>query len=147
MRHVSMPSASNDAREAAKKFRKIGFEVVEVHEVANSAEFWNTHVKPFVSKISENDFAVFYFSGNGMSYAGENYLTLLEDRKIYPKVKCLMCWYQSHRSRIFSREETLVSQYSFSMHAVRSVVLSREQMVTPMPFQKALPQSVRAQRV
>src|SRR5262245_38651277 len=57
-----IPSSTIDASKVTQILRSIDFTVFEVHDVTNSAEFWELHFKPFLSHIKENDFALFYFS-------------------------------------------------------------------------------------
>ena len=42
------------------------------------AEFLSLHLVPFLGTIQPDDFVVFYFSGHGFSYGGENYLAPLK---------------------------------------------------------------------
>jgi hypothetical protein len=85
--HGTIRSSAEDARNATILLKKLGFQVFEASNVKNGAEFWNIHFLPFVSKINENDFVAFYFSGHGLSYGGENFLVTLEAEKEIPEDK------------------------------------------------------------
>jgi hypothetical protein len=85
-----IPSSAVDAHQVAETLRKMKFDAVEeVHEIKSGVEFWNLHFLPFISKIKENDFAVLYFSGHGLSYGGENFILMLEAPETIPESEAL----------------------------------------------------------
>jgi hypothetical protein len=84
-----LPSSAVDAREVAKALRQLGFAVTEAVDVKNAAEFWHIHFMPFLASINENDFALFFFSGHGLTYGGENLLVMLEAQETIPESKAL----------------------------------------------------------
>jgi hypothetical protein len=75
---TKLPGARADADKMEEILRKLGFTVTKVKDVQTRAEFLTVHFLPFVSALGEGDIAVFYFSGHGFTYAGENYLAPLQ---------------------------------------------------------------------
>jgi hypothetical protein len=74
----TIPSSNVDAIKTAEALRNIGFTVTEVHDVKLAPDFWEIKFQPFLDRIKENDFVVFYFSGHGLSYRGENFVAMTE---------------------------------------------------------------------
>ena len=62
----------NDARDMAKMLRELGFDVtLKVNADQMTME---SAIEAFGKKLHENAVGLFYFSGHGAQYAGENYL-------------------------------------------------------------------------
>ena len=62
----------NDAKDISAKFRSLGFDVISVID-ANQEDMGNS-IDDFGAKASKYDVAIFYYSGHGIQYNGENYL-------------------------------------------------------------------------
>jgi len=75
---TKLPGARVDADKMEEILRGLGFTVTKVTDVQTRAEFLTVHFLPFVAAVGEGDIAVFYFSGHGFTYAGENYLAPLQ---------------------------------------------------------------------
>jgi hypothetical protein len=70
---IGLPNASNDAREVAKSFREIGFEVVlEYHDL--TLESFRGAISELKSVLSDDDILVFFYAGHAMQAGGVNYL-------------------------------------------------------------------------
>jgi hypothetical protein len=67
-------SAVSDADKIEKLLTDAKFSVTSATNVKTRNSFLELYFLPFVEKIQEGDFVVFYFSGHGFTYAGENYL-------------------------------------------------------------------------
>jgi hypothetical protein len=87
--HGDIPSVRSDVPNIVNKLRQLNFNVIMIHNVRNSAEFYDQYFNKFISQLTENDFALFYYSGHGMSFAGENYLVLTDSPKIIPENEML----------------------------------------------------------
>lgn len=72
-----LPGTQADADKVAKILTEAGFKVADARNVTR-AQFVNLHLVPFLGTIQPNDFVVFYFSGHGFSYGGQNYLAPLK---------------------------------------------------------------------
>jgi hypothetical protein len=81
----SIPSSNTDAIRFAAALKNLGFTVTEVHDVKRTADFWNIKFMPFLAQIKENDFVVFFFSGHGLSYGGENFVAMVDLPKTIPE--------------------------------------------------------------
>lgn len=72
---ADLPGSKTDAEEVGGLLRdKLGFEVVQVHDVETFDSFTEIHLKAFAARIRRGDLVVFYFSGHGFGRGGENYL-------------------------------------------------------------------------
>lgn len=74
---IKLPGTQADADAMARILSDAGFVVANARNVTR-AEFLNLHLLPFLATIQPDDFVVFYFSGHGFSYGGENYLAPLK---------------------------------------------------------------------
>lgn len=72
-----LPGTVDDAKTVSEILSAAGFDVIDARNVSRS-EFLTLHLIPFLGKIEQDDFVVFYFSGHGFSYGGENYLAPLQ---------------------------------------------------------------------
>lgn len=70
----------NDARAMEQALKDVGFTVIRV-ENADTNEMYQA-VKEFGLRLNENTVALFYFSGHGTQYEGENYLLSTDDDKL-----------------------------------------------------------------
>jgi uncharacterized caspase-like protein len=75
---TKLPGARTDADKMEEILRGLGFTVTKVKDVQTRGEFLTDHFLPFLAALGEGDIAVFYFSGHGFTYAGENYLAPLQ---------------------------------------------------------------------
>lgn len=66
----------NDAKAISAKLRKLGFDVIEKHNL-NKNKIGRT-LNEFRSKISPGGVALFYYSGHGMQVNGVNYLPAVD---------------------------------------------------------------------
>jgi hypothetical protein len=101
-----IPSSSTDAKSVAKALRDLGFSVTEVHDVKRAPDFWTIYFQPFLDRIKENDFVVFYFSGHGLNYGGENFIAMTD----FPK----------------SISESEITDYLIALSSLRDLVTSRK---------------------
>ena len=62
----------NDADAISAKFKSLGFDVIS--KVNTSLEQMGKSIDEFGRKASNYDVAIFYYSGHGIQYEGENYL-------------------------------------------------------------------------
>jgi len=69
-------NALNDANAIAVRLRSVGFEVTAIDD-AKAAQL-SEAVDAFARSVSENDVALFYYSGHGFQLEGENYLVPLD---------------------------------------------------------------------
>jgi hypothetical protein len=83
----NIPSSNIDAIKAAGALRNLGFTVTEVHDVKRAPDFWAINFQPFLDRIKENDFVVFYFSGHGLNYRGENFVAMTDLPKTISKAQ------------------------------------------------------------
>lgn len=88
-KHERLPSAKVDAERMEGVLKALGFDVSRVSNIGNRAEFWDVNFSPFAKKIKENDLVVFFFSGHGMAYKGENLLLLTEAPELIPEEELL----------------------------------------------------------
>lgn len=73
--HTALPNVTNDVKAVSDELRKIGFDMVETPpERGSYEEFLNLDLAPFAGKIQHGDIVVFYYSGHGFSYGGENFI-------------------------------------------------------------------------
>jgi hypothetical protein len=72
-----LPGAVKDAVAMSNVLETLGFDVTIAENVSTRADFLNEYFAPFLEKIEEGAFAVFYFSGHGFSFGGDSYLTTL----------------------------------------------------------------------
>lgn len=70
---IPLPGAAADAQLVADALKTLGFEVDMAVDKSRDA-LTREALKPFLAKLKEGDIVVFYFSGHGFSYAGEQYL-------------------------------------------------------------------------
>jgi hypothetical protein len=70
-----LPSATQEADEVSKALQKLHFAVSDARNVDFIA--FKNLLDAFVATIQDDDFVVFYFSGHGFNYNGENYLVPL----------------------------------------------------------------------
>ncbi len=73
---AQLPSAAEDARRMALTLKSAGFQVTE-GTITTLADFEDTLLPAFRSKIRPGDLAVVYFSGHGFSYGPYNYIVPL----------------------------------------------------------------------
>jgi len=69
---ASLKNAGNDADDMATVLTQVGFEVMKLKNV--SLEKMETAIREFGRKLSYGGIGLFYFSGHGAQYQGENYL-------------------------------------------------------------------------
>ena len=62
----------NDAIDISSKFRSLGFDVIDI--VNANQEQMGRSIDDFGAKASKYDVAIFYYSGHGIQYSGDNYL-------------------------------------------------------------------------
>lgn len=62
----------NDADDISSKFRSLGFDVI--YRVNTNLEQMGNSIDEFGTKASDYDVAIFYYSGHGIQYEGDNYL-------------------------------------------------------------------------
>ena len=62
----------NDANDVSAKFKSLGFDVI--CRLDANWEQLGKSIDEFGSKASEYDVAIFYYSGHGIQYQGDNYL-------------------------------------------------------------------------
>ena len=74
---AKLPGSADDADNVAKILGDAGFDVIPAKNVKTRSDFIEFFLRPFLDKINEDDFVVFYYSGHGFSYGGETYLELL----------------------------------------------------------------------
>lgn len=74
---AKLPGAVLDADEISALLNKLQFDVTEVKDVETRTQFIEIDLLPFLSKIQKGDVVVFYFSGHGFTYAGEDYVAPL----------------------------------------------------------------------
>ena len=101
-----IPSSNVDAIKVANELRNLGFTVTEVHDVKRAPDFWDIKFQPFIDRIKENDFVVFYFSGHGLNYGGENFVAMTDLPKTIP--------------------ESDVTNFLVALTSLRNVVTSRK---------------------
>lgn len=70
--HSKLTSPVNDAKDLADLLKKIGFEVIL--KVNADQSTMKQAVSNFLSQLNEGDDALFFFSGHGVQFGGENYL-------------------------------------------------------------------------
>ena len=71
--HVkALKNADGDAHAMAESFRRLGFEVIEKHDLALTQLI--AELKSFGDKASAFDWAVVYYAGHGIEVGGVNYL-------------------------------------------------------------------------
>ncbi|MGT2503614.1 caspase family protein [Bradyrhizobium guangxiense] len=102
----NIPSAETDARQVAASLRGLGFSVIEVHNVKRAPDFWTVSFMPFVNRIKENDFVVFFYSGHGLNYGNENFIAMTD----YPK----------------SIQESEITDYLIALSSLRELITSRK---------------------
>jgi len=101
-----IPSSNADAVNIASALRRLGFTVTEAHDVKRAPDFWAINFQPFLDHIKENDFVVFYFSGHGLNYGGENFIAMTD----YPK----------------TISESQMTDYLVALTSLRELVTSRK---------------------
>lgn len=101
-----IPSSNVDASGVANALRQLGFKVTELHDLKRAPDFWEIHLQGFLDQIKENDFVVFYFSGHGLNYKGENFLAMTDFPQAIP--------------------ESDVRIYLVALSALRSVIAARK---------------------
>jgi uncharacterized caspase-like protein len=69
-----LPGADVDADKMTLKLSSLGFAVTKISNVKTSDDFQELYLTPFLDKIEDGAFVVFYFSGHGFTYDGESYL-------------------------------------------------------------------------
>ncbi len=74
---AKLPGTLDDANTISQILKDAGFTVTDARNVTR-AEFINLNLIPFLNTVQQDDFVVFYFSGHGFSYGGENYLAPLQ---------------------------------------------------------------------
>ena len=67
-----LKTAANDADDIAYKLNQFGFTVVSRKNLSLSE--MKIEIDGWISTLSKNSIAVFYFSGHGITYNGENYI-------------------------------------------------------------------------
>lgn len=67
-----VPSARNDARKMEDAFTDLGFKVQRLENA--SRDQMRTAMSEFLGRLQDGDVALFYFSGHGVQYGGENFL-------------------------------------------------------------------------
>jgi hypothetical protein len=102
----AIQSAETDAKKIAKALKDIGFSVTEAHDVKRAPDFWTISFQPFLNRIKENDFVVFYFSGHGLNYGGENFIAMTD----YPK----------------SIQESEITDYLVALSSLRELITTRK---------------------
>jgi hypothetical protein len=75
-----------DAGRVAGALRNLGFDVSEHENLVTRKDFSDALV-PFLRKIDPGSLVVFYYSGHGLSYGGENYLLPLQFAVPVPAAK------------------------------------------------------------
>jgi hypothetical protein len=83
--HDAIPSADEDAKNVASTLKNLGFVVFEAANIKHAASFWDVKFQPFLNRIRENDLVVFYFSGHGLNYGGENLFVMTDYPKTLPE--------------------------------------------------------------
>jgi hypothetical protein len=94
---ASLPGSIVDADEVARVLAGLGFDVKVAKDVRSRGEFFEDYFYPFLDRISEGDVVVFYFSGHGFTYAGENYLTTLNVPLVVEAAKVFTTFLSSTR--------------------------------------------------
>jgi len=74
----TLPGTIADAKKIKEILDNAKFDVTFVPDVKTRADFLTVYFLPFLDKIHSGDFVVFYFSGHGFNYGGENYLVPLK---------------------------------------------------------------------
>jgi uncharacterized caspase-like protein len=69
-----LPGSAKDVDRISKILTSLGFSVTPVLDVKTSTDFQYGYLVPFLDKIDEGTFVVFYFSGHGFTYNDESYL-------------------------------------------------------------------------
>ena len=72
-----LPGTTADGKALSDVLTKSDFKIFSAENVSR-VRFFDVHLFPFLDEIEEGDFVVFYFSGHGFSYGGENYLVPLQ---------------------------------------------------------------------
>jgi hypothetical protein len=74
---AKLPGTQADADTISQILKAAGFTVTDARNVTR-AQFLSLHLLPFLATVKQDDFVVFYFSGHGFSYGGENYLAPIQ---------------------------------------------------------------------
>lgn len=74
----SLKNADNDARAMAVSLRRLGFEVIEKHDLTLTELV--SELKSFGDRAPEFDWAVVYYAGHGIEVGGVNYLIPVDAR-------------------------------------------------------------------
>lgn len=73
-----LPGAAIDAGKMSDILKSLDFTVTIATDVSSRSDFVFNYLRPFIATIKEGDVALFYFSGHGFTYGGENYITPLD---------------------------------------------------------------------
>jgi len=74
----ALSNPRNDAADVAEKLRKLGFEVVEGHDLDHSGLMGK--IREFSKAMTGADAALFYYSGHGIQVDGSNYLVPVDTK-------------------------------------------------------------------
>ncbi|MEE7493419.1 caspase family protein [Methylobacterium oryzae] len=75
---TQLPGSALDADKMTEILKGLDFAVTTVKDFLTRGDLTENYLRPFMSKIKEGDVVVFYFSGHGFAYGGENYITPLD---------------------------------------------------------------------
>src|SRR5205823_2738 len=65
-------------KKVADVLKGLDFKVTTAADLVTREQFLQIYLLPFANSIEEGDIVVFYFSGHGFTYGGENFLAPLE---------------------------------------------------------------------
>jgi hypothetical protein len=119
-----LPGTLSDARLIASALRALNFEVTEVEDVRTRSRFIYEVLNPFIDQIKPGSLAVFYFSGHGLSFGGESYLTPLDfpDSVPYQAVTSTFLSVTSLRDLISERHPAVAMMILDACRNVTSII-------------------------
>jgi uncharacterized caspase-like protein len=71
-----LPNPRNDAADIAATLRKLGFDVIDGHDLDRRE--MEKKIREFSRKIENADLALFYYAGHGLQVTGKNYLVPID---------------------------------------------------------------------
>ena len=71
-----LPNPRNDATDMAVILRKLGFDVIDGHDL--DRRDMENKIREFSRKIENADLALFYYAGHGLQVTGKNYLVPID---------------------------------------------------------------------
>ena len=71
-----LPNPPNDAADVAEALRRIGFEVVEGHDLGKNA--MEHKIREFGRNLDNVSIAIFFYAGHGLQVGGKNYLVPID---------------------------------------------------------------------